>query len=90
MSLRVWLILFILSMAASAEVLLWAIRHGQFRDVNRGNVMPLRPDAPTGRLRRPTPWGRWRLLAYTLGLAALTWVWASGIHAMLHLASSKP
>lgn len=90
MSLRVWLVLFVLSMAASAEVLLWAIRHGQFRDVNRGNVMPLRADAAAGSARRPTRWSRWRLVGYAVGLAALTAVWASGIYSMLHLAGIKP
>ncbi len=53
MSPRVWLILLIFSIAVSGEVMLWALAHGQFRDVERGNRLPLRvADSPLNASRR--------------------------------------
>jgi nitrogen fixation-related uncharacterized protein len=53
MSPRVWLILLILSIAVSGEAMLWAISHGQFRDVERGNRLPLRAaESPLNASRR--------------------------------------
>ncbi|MGH9413638.1 MAG: hypothetical protein ACRD0Y_07840 [Terriglobales bacterium] len=53
MTLHLWLILFIISMAFSAEVLAWAVLHGQFRNLKRGNVMPLRAAGSTAVPPRP-------------------------------------
>lgn len=53
MPFHLWLILFILSMGGSAEVLAWAVQNGQFRDLKRGNVMPLRAAGATAVPARP-------------------------------------
>lgn len=53
MSPRVWLILLIFSIAVSGEAMLWAISHGQFKNVERGCQLPLRaPDSPLNASRR--------------------------------------
>lgn len=53
MSPRVWLILLIFSIAVSGEAMLWALAHGQFKNVERGNRMPLRaPESPLNASRR--------------------------------------
>lgn len=72
MTLKTWLILFILSMAVNAEVLAWAVRSGQFSRVNRGNLMPLRSGPPRSAPRR-RPWAMACLL---MALAVIILVWA--------------
>ncbi|MGH9476260.1 MAG: hypothetical protein ACRD1C_07995 [Terriglobales bacterium] len=85
MTLRLWLILFIFSMAFSAEVLAWAVQHGQFTDVKRGNLMPLRAAGRTVTPPRPQ-WGATLLL--WLGLAALTAAWLEAMVRLVQLAFS--
>jgi len=82
MSLRLWLALFILSMALSAELLAWAVRHGQFTDVNRGNVMPLRGTPMPVPRRRP-----WQLAAMWIALALFALYMTDTLVAMVQFAS---
>jgi len=77
MSLRVWLVFLIASLAASAEVLAWAIRSGQFTQVNRANSFPLRA---TPRHPRHRPWTLAAILAL---LGFLFLVWAHSLIALL-------
>jgi hypothetical protein len=83
MSLKTWLIFFIASMAFSTEVLAWAVRNGQFTNVNRGNVMPLR-----GGTARATeaPRRRLGLWVFLLGLVVLAVIWTDGMIAIGRLA----
>lgn len=79
MSLRLWLVLFIISMAVSAEVLAWAVQHGQFHNVNRARWAPLRPRGLEAALNPPAkrrPWVLWVVMA---GFAALLVVWLDGM-----------
>lgn len=79
MTLKVWLIFFILSMAVNAEVLAWAVRSGQFTNVNRGNIMPLRnPPAPMIPTRR-----RWAMPILLASLAVMVWAWGLGMVALV-------
>lgn len=79
MSLRLWLVLFIISMAVSAEVLAWAVQHGQFQNVNRARWAPLRPRALEAALA-PAPKKRlWVLWVVMGGFAALLVVWLDGM-----------
>lgn len=78
MSLRLWLVLFILSMAVSAEALAWAVQHGQFYNVNRARWAPLRArpqDSPPVPVRRRP----WRLALILAGLFAMLLVWLDGV-----------
>jgi hypothetical protein len=82
-SLKTWLIFFIASMAFSTEVLAWAVRNGQFTNVNRGNVMPLRGGtAPAAGVRRR----RLGLWVFLLGLVVLAMIWGDGMIAIARLA----
>lgn len=83
MSLHLWLILFIFSMAFSAEVLAWAVQHGQFTHVNRGNVMPLRASGSTAVPPRPR---QWITLALWFSFAVLVAVWADAMVKLAQLA----
>ncbi|MGH9467973.1 MAG: hypothetical protein ACRD1Y_11525 [Terriglobales bacterium] len=83
MSLNLWLILFIISIAISAEVLAWAVQHGQFRNINRGNVMPLRAADATPQPPRPRARST---AALWLGFAALTAVWLGAVVYLVQLA----
>ena len=86
MSLRLWLFLFIISMAVSAEVLAWAVLHGQFHKLNRGNVMPLRNrPSDTVQPRHHTA----RLIAVLAGIALAILVWSNGIATLVHQAFSR-
>lgn len=75
---RAWILLFILSITASGEAMLWALANGQFRDVERGRFLPLRP--PTAVPGRPVRRHRLRLALYLAGIAAVALVclWALG------------
>lgn len=85
MSLRTWLVLFIISMAFSAEVLAWAVQHGQFSNVNRGRRMPLRPPGETvPARRRPVMLG-----TILIGLAVMGLVWLDGIWKLLMQAAGR-
>jgi hypothetical protein len=83
MSLKTWLIFFIASMAFSTEVLAWAVRHGQFTNVNRGNVMPLRGGAARAPAAHPRRLGLW---VFLLGLVVLAVIWSDGMIAIGRLA----
>jgi hypothetical protein len=85
MTLRLWLFFFIISMAVSAEVLAWAILHGQFHKLNRGNVMPLR-DQPAAIAPRRHPQ---RLIAIMAGIGVAILVWSNGIATLIHQAFSR-
>jgi hypothetical protein len=85
MTLRLWLFFFIISMAVSAEVLAWAILHGQFRKLNRGNVMPLRDRPASIAPQRHTQ----RLIAVMTGIAIAILVWSNGIATLVHQAFSR-
>ncbi|HEY8055344.1 MAG TPA: hypothetical protein VIE13_05480 [Terriglobales bacterium] len=85
MSLKTWLVLFILSMAFSTEVLAWAVRHGQFTQVNRGNVMPLRGGGANLAPPRKRRLGLW---VFLLGLLMLAIVWGDGMITIARLAYS--
>lgn len=76
MTLKVWLVFFILSMAVNAQVLAWAVRSGQFTNVNRGNAMPLRQAAVPIARRQPRRWAMPLLLA---SLAVMVWAWGAGM-----------
>lgn len=83
MTLHVWLILFILSMGGSAEVLAWAVQNGQFRDLKRGNVMPLRAPGATP-LPARSRLGQKLALALVFGLFGLYFI--DWLVQLLHLA----
>lgn len=84
MTLRTWLVLFIISMAVNAEVIAWALRHGQFSHVNRGRWMPLRhPDQAAATPPANSPLRRWRLAAVLFGLTVMTLAWVSGMAILL-------
>jgi len=88
MTLRTWLVLFIISMAVNAEVLAWAYRNGQFHQVNRGRWMPLRAaDAAPATPPRRRPWA---LLALLGGLLVMTLVWMLGIATLLMQSFGHP
>ena len=80
MSLRVWLVLFIVSMAVSAEALAWAVQHGQFRQVNRARWAPLRPrGGAAAALSAPGRRRPWMLAAILVGLVAMLVVGMNGM-----------
>lgn len=81
MTLKVWLIFFILSMAVNAEVLAWAVRSGQFTNVNRGNTMPLR--SRSAALAGPPRRGRWATPVLLASLAVMVWAWGLGMVALV-------
>ncbi|MGH9394193.1 MAG: hypothetical protein ACRD1E_08490 [Terriglobales bacterium] len=76
MSVKTWLVLFILSMTFSAEVLAWAIHAGQFTGVNRARAFPLR-DRP--RALAPPRHRPWVLAAIVAAMALMLLVWAHGM-----------
>lgn len=91
MTLHVWLILFILSMGGSAEVLAWAVQNGQFRDLKRGNVMPLRapgatPPPAAGRMPPPARSRLWQKLALALVFGLFGLYFIDWLVQLLHLA----
>lgn len=77
MSLKVWLIFFIISMAFSAEVLVWAMQHGQFRNVNRGRWMPLRHPPSSTSASRTQPWS---VGLYFVAIAAVSFAVGRSIY----------
>ncbi|MGH9486903.1 MAG: hypothetical protein ACRD04_04855 [Terriglobales bacterium] len=82
MTLHLWLALFIVSMAVSAEVLAWAVQHGQFSDLSRGNFMPLRAAGATPVPPKPRVWVTVALWA---GFTVLLLIWLDAIVRMIQL-----
>ena len=72
MTLRTWLLFFIISMAFSAEVLAWALQNGQFSHVNRGRGMALRREPTPWPAPRPRPWWLAAMLV-VFGILIVSW-----------------
>ncbi len=85
MTLREWFLLFVVSIFATGEALLWAITHGQFQNVNRACSFPLRQGYDQRRAGELPVVDRPAVRRYQLGLGMIAAVCCLAIVAALLL-----